>query len=253
MVSELQFLEVIGKPLRGNSVMFDDSFLGVTPEALQAVDIDPASGEILSVIDPQVSITAEHERIVALETVGINDASPAYLLDGKREDRFGTNVGNHLHEDASFPLQNPEYRDFAGRATTSLPFSLSTEIGLVHLHFAADDDPFSILGVNQDRGTNRVDRFVDRIIGESQLRSDLPCGEFQFEQFDQAQPLSGGKISLVDPPSGEIVEGVAACGTATSFILQPVEFFGPATRAKPTTVFEAKSRQIFSGGRFGFY
>jgi hypothetical protein len=36
IISELQFLEVIGEPLRGNSVVLDDPFLGVAPESLQA-------------------------------------------------------------------------------------------------------------------------------------------------------------------------------------------------------------------------
>jgi len=98
-----------------------------------------------------------------------------------------------------------------------------------------------------------VDRFVDRIIREPQLLSDLPCGEFQFKELDQTQPLSCGKISLVDPPPGEIVEGVSACGTAASFILQPVEFFGSTSWTKSTTIFKAILRQIFSGCRFGFY
>ena len=39
IVSELQLLEVIREPLRGDSVVFHDAFLGVTPEALQAVEV----------------------------------------------------------------------------------------------------------------------------------------------------------------------------------------------------------------------
>ena len=85
------------------------------------------------------------------------------------------------------------------------------------------------------------------------LLSDLQDGEFQFEELDEAQPLSGGKIPPVDPAAGEIVEGIAACGTATPFILQAVEFFRSTSWAKPTTVFKACLRQIFSGCRFGFY
>src|SRR3990170_6830423 len=85
------------------------------------------------------------------------------------------------------------------------------------------------------------------IIRKPQLLRDLLCGEFQIEQLYQTQPLSCGKISPVDPLHGEIVEGVSTCGTAASFILQPVEFFRSTTWTKPTTVFEAKLRQIFSG------
>jgi hypothetical protein len=41
----------------------DDSFLGVTPEALQPVDVNPAAGEEFTAIHPKVPITAEHELI----------------------------------------------------------------------------------------------------------------------------------------------------------------------------------------------
>jgi len=210
IIPELQLLEVKGKPLRGDSVVFDDPFLGVTPESFQAVDVNPAAGEVFSVIHPQVSITAEHECVVDLVAIGVDDAPSAYLFDREREDCFGPGVGNHLHEDTSIPLQNAKYRDFAGRPTTSLSFSLPAEVGLVHFDFASDEGFFSLVGVSQDGGTDGVDRPVDRIIGDPQLLGDLPCGKFQFEEFDQSQPLSRREISPVDPPSGEIVEGVAA-------------------------------------------
>ena len=64
--------------------------------------------------------------------------------------------------------------------------------------------------MSQDGGTDRVDGFIRRVVGEAELLSDLSDGEFQLEEFDEAQPLSGGKISLVDPAAGEIMEGVAA-------------------------------------------
>ena len=68
IIPELQFLEGQGKPLRGDSVVFDDPFLGVAPESFQAVDVNPAAGKVFSVIHPQVSITEEHERIVDKES-----------------------------------------------------------------------------------------------------------------------------------------------------------------------------------------
>jgi len=68
IVSELQFLEVERETLRGNSVVLDDSFLGVAPEPLQAFDVNPAAGEVLPVVHPQVSVAAEHECVVDLLT-----------------------------------------------------------------------------------------------------------------------------------------------------------------------------------------
>jgi hypothetical protein len=55
-----------------------------------------------------------------------------------------------------------------------------------------------------------MDGFIYRIVGEPELLSDLPDGEFQFEELDETQPLSGGKIPPVDPAAGEVLKGVAA-------------------------------------------
>jgi hypothetical protein len=64
--------------------------------------------------------------------------------------------------------------------------------------------------VGQDGGLDRRDGLIGGIAGKTRLLCDLPYGEFEFEEFDEAQPLSGGKVPPVDPSSGEIVEGVSA-------------------------------------------
>lgn len=209
IVSKLQLLEIIREPLWGNSVVFHDAFLGVTPEALQAVDVHPATREVFPVVHAKVSVAAEHERVVAPVSVRIDDASPANLLDRESQHIVCPGGGKHFHEDSSLPLQNAENRDFAGGTPSPFPFSLPSKIRFVHFDFAAKGR-VAISGLSQDGGTDRVDGFIRRIVGEAELLSDLPYGEFQFEEFDETQPLSGSKIPLVDPAAGEVMEGVAA-------------------------------------------
>ena len=48
---------------------FGQALLCVIPETLQAIDINPARGETFSMINPQMSVTAEHQRIVASEFI----------------------------------------------------------------------------------------------------------------------------------------------------------------------------------------
>ncbi len=48
--------------------------------------------------------------------------------------------------------------------------------------------------MSQDGGTDRVDGLIRRMVVEAELLSDLPDGEFQFEELNLTQPLSGGKI-----------------------------------------------------------
>ena len=209
IVSELQFLEVEGEPFWGDAMVFHDAFLGITPEALQPVDVYPAAGEAFPVVHAKVSIATEHERVVDLVSVGVDDASPANLLDGEGEHIFCSGGGNHFHEDSSLPLQNAENRDFAGGSPSSFPLSLPAKIRFVHLDFAAQEQ-IAISGMGQDGGTDRVGGVICRIVGEPKLLSDLPDGEFQLEELDETKPLSGGKISPVDPAAGEVLKGVAA-------------------------------------------
>jgi len=208
IVSELQLLEVIRESQRGHSVVFHDAFLGVTPEALQPVDVHSATREVFPVVHAKVSVAAEHERVVALVSVRVDDASPTNLLDRESQHILCPGGGKHFHEDSSLPLQNAENRDFAGGASSPFPFSLPSKIRFVDFDFTAKGHVVG--GMRQDGGTDRVDGFIRRIVGEAKLLSDLSDGEFQFEELDETQPLSGGKIPLVDPAAREVMEGIAA-------------------------------------------
>ena len=210
IVSELQFLEEEGELLWGDAMVFHDPLLGVAPELLQAVDVDPAAGDVFPVVHAKVTISAEHEKIVDLVAIGVDDASPAHLLDRECKDGFGPGVGHHLHKHFSLLLQNDDFRDFPGSASPSLSLALPTEVEHVLFDCASDERFPSHLKAGQDGGTNRVDGLIGSIVGETQLLSDLADGELQFEELGEAQLLSSGKISLVDPSVGEIVEGVAA-------------------------------------------
>lgn len=128
IVSEFQFLEVIAEPLRGDPMVFHDAFLGVTPEALQPVDVHPAAREVFPVVHAKMSVTAEHKRIVDLVAVGVDDAPPANLLDGEGKHIFCSYGGKNFHEDSSLTLQNPENRDFAGGTPSALREISSTQI-----------------------------------------------------------------------------------------------------------------------------
>jgi hypothetical protein len=81
---------------------------------LQPVDVHPATREVFPVVQAKVSVAAEHERVVALVSIRIGDASPANLLDRESQNIFCPGGGKRSHEDSSLPLQNAENRDFAG-------------------------------------------------------------------------------------------------------------------------------------------
>jgi hypothetical protein len=49
IVSELQFLEAEGEPLRGDAMVFHDTFLGITPKPLQPIDAYPSAVPLIEV------------------------------------------------------------------------------------------------------------------------------------------------------------------------------------------------------------
>jgi hypothetical protein len=64
------------KVFAGYSAERVEPVLGITPEALQPVDVYPAAGEVFPVVHAKVSIAAEHERVVDLVSVGVDDVLP---------------------------------------------------------------------------------------------------------------------------------------------------------------------------------
>lgn len=67
---------------------FVKPLFGKVPEALKFVDVDPASREALGTVDVEMSIATEHEAVIGLESVGVNDASPADGLDREIQERL---------------------------------------------------------------------------------------------------------------------------------------------------------------------
>jgi len=83
IIPELQFFEIQRESVLGDAMMFHQSLLGPAPETLQAVDVDPARGEVLLVVHLQVPVAAEHETVVASELIGIDHTASTDLLDGE--------------------------------------------------------------------------------------------------------------------------------------------------------------------------
>jgi hypothetical protein len=110
IVSEVEFFEVERETLWGNAVEFVKPLFGEAPETLKSVDVDPASREALGTVDVEMPIAAEHEAVIGLESVGVNDASPADGLD--------RDIGDLLDPNAATAFQDAEYGNFSRRTAT---------------------------------------------------------------------------------------------------------------------------------------
>jgi hypothetical protein len=95
--------------------MFDQSFLCKTPEALYTVNADLSFFEFSLMIDLEMLVPAEHERVVFLLFIGVDDQSSFDLLHGLIDQRACWSIGNitnfllfpvFLLSGAFFPVQN---------------------------------------------------------------------------------------------------------------------------------------------------
>ena len=172
IIPELQFFEIQREVVLGDAMVLDQSFLGPTPEPLQAVDVDFARREDLLVVHLQVPVAAEHEAVVAAELVRIDHAASTDLLDGELEQRSGRDIRDDADMNPSFSLQDAEHRHFAGRAAASIAFASASEVGLIELDLTTQQTR-GILGVAQDGHPDRADGPVDGPIGQAQLQGHL--------------------------------------------------------------------------------
>lgn len=107
------------------------------PEALNAIDVVPFSGEDAApVIDPVVPVAVGDEAIVASEGIRIDRASLRHFLPDDETRDIARDIGHGASVDPAIPLEKAEYRDFSGCPSPASPFADAAEIGLVNLDFA---------------------------------------------------------------------------------------------------------------------
>lgn len=251
IIPELQFLQVKREAFRGNAVMFHKALLGIAPETLQAINVDPSPAEMDGVVHLQVPVATEHEGVISMEPVGVYDAAPPDLGYGEAKQCFGFDVGYCTDKDLSVTFQDTEDRDFPTRSSSTSAFASSPKVGLVQFHFPTEEH--STAGsVGHNCQTENRDRLVSGGVRDSQLGSELTGRDLQFKKLEQPEPLAGRQVSGIDPAAAEIVEGVGAVGAATAPVRQVIEFTAPTTRAETLLVFPAKSQQVTEGISFRF-
>lgn len=250
IISELHFFQVKREPFLGDAMELDDALFGVTPKPFNTVDVDLAVTKMLAMIDIDVPVTAEHERIIAFELVSVNDAAAPDHFDRQIEQCLGFDVLNRLHMDQAVSLEDTEHRNLVGRSSSALPFAFAAKIGLVH--FDCPVHPVWKFDVVPDRLPDDLDSLKGCRIAQPHLAGDLPGRYLQFKELDDPQPLFGADLDPIDPPVTEVMEGVLAPLTTVSFANQPVDFVAVAPAAKNMPFFPAEFTDIQPGTVFTF-
>ena len=231
----------------------DNTLFSEGPETLQAVDVDLAGGESFSVVHPQVSVATEHQGVVTVELVGVNDRASFNGFDRHIKKTFGFNIPDHIHFNNAGSLQDAKDRDLAGGSPAALTFSSASEVAFVYLHLTLEKK-FPVFGISNNAVSDGIESPQDRRIGKSKLFGSLSSRDIQFKELNYPQPIFGTDIKSVNPPSAEIGEGVFAPFAAVSFAKDPVYFSALTACTKnkaifPTRFLEKEPSPIFSADK----
>jgi len=229
--------------------MFDQPFFSVGPEALKAVDIDLSGAEPHLMVDSEMAVTAEHQRVVAMELVGINDAASTDHLNCHAQEGLGRDIGHNLDFDHPLALENAEYRDFTGCSPSTVAFSPASKIRLICLDFTPEEKR-AILGRGCDTLPYQVERLEDRRVRQIDLLAGLESRYLQFEQLDEPEPVSGRYPELSDPSAGPVGELVPAVLASVFLAPDAIEIFAETSGAKTTPTIPAGSGYVSPGPNF---
>lgn len=209
IVPEFHLLQVERELCLGDSVELDQALLSKRPEPLKSVHIDLPARVSLLVIDPHVTISAEHQSIIAAELVRVDDGSTTDCLDRQIQQRSRGDIPHEFDLHHTVSLENTEDRHLVKGAPAALPFPLSPEVRFVHFDLTPQEF-LSLRRVGQDGQTDQCDSFQCSRIANPDLLGDLPGRDLELEKLDDPEPGFSRYPEAIDPASREVVEGIAA-------------------------------------------
>ena len=243
IIPEFHFLEIEREFLGRDAVELDQALFGEGPEAFQSIDVNFSARVSFFMVDSQVAIAAEHQRVIAAEFIGVDDRSATDRFDRHIQQRGRRDVFDDVDLDHAISLQNAENRDFMGSSPATLTLPLSSEVRFVHFDLAAQKiGGFGSVGHN--RLSNHGDRFESRGITKADLLGYLAGRDFEFKELEDPEPGLGRDFEFIKPAAGEVVESESAALTAEFFVTDSIDFIAPTSTAENVAVFPAEFAQI---------
>ena len=250
IIPKFHFFQVKREPFLGDAMELDNAFFGITPESFNAIDIDFPVAKMLTMVNVDMPVTTEHERIIALELVRVNDTTTPDHLDRQIEQGFSSDVLNGLHMDATVSLEDAEYRNLISRPTAAFAFASAPKVGLVQ--FDRPVHPVRRFNAMPNSLPEDLEGLEGRRIAQSNLNGDLTGRYLQFKELDDPQPLLRTDFDTIDPTVTEVMEGILTPLATIPFAKQPIDFIAVTPAAKNMPLFPAEFTQIQPGTVFTF-
>ena len=162
IVSPFGFLEMQVEGVSRQALELCQANLGQSPEALDAIDVNVALGELVpGMVDAEVAVTEVDQAIVASPAVGVDDGAGVHPASDDALQGWLGAVGNDLSVDLALALEDAEHGGLAvGAAAAPALDPARAEETLVDLNhseqgalcLAIEQNPFSQAAVEAIHG-----------------------------------------------------------------------------------------------------
>ena len=146
----LDLFDVHREMILGNTPVVIQDVLGITPEALDAVDV--AAGVTIdegAPVNYHVMLAVALEGLVTPESIGVVDRALACVGLDMAHELLGREVGDHPSIDPSIPFQQVKHETFAGSSPTAFAFATAAEVGFIRFDLALEFAAFQFDDMEQ--------------------------------------------------------------------------------------------------------
>lgn len=182
--TELGLVDVEKERAIRHAIELGQATLGVTPEALNAVDVTLVANELVVIMmDPQMLlITDVNQAVITTPAVGMDDDLGLYFAPNHGQKRAFGAVGDNLGVDPALAFEDAEHEGLSRRAPASpAAHPARTEVGFVDLDLAAFEGPTLLAFVRQPLTQTQIN-VVDRADRDPAEACIVRRGEVQGEQ-----------------------------------------------------------------------
>src|SRR5688572_702666 len=219
IVAELPFVEIERELRRADAMVLEQLALGVRPEPFEPIDVHLAAAEPPPVIDAQMPIATERQRVIAVPLVAVDQAAPLDPAERVIANGARAAVGHHLHPHVATALEDTEDRPLVrrapprvARAMATAPRTARAEVALIGFDLALPEGRPRHFR-RQDRAAHGRERLERRGIAHARLHGGLTGGQFELEELHEPEPRSRAHAHLAGPGAGPHSEGVATAAT----------------------------------------
>jgi len=111
--------------------MLNQPFLGKGSESFNSIDIDLPLLEFITMLNIEMLVATEHERVISPPFVCVHDGASSHPLHRLGHKTLGRDILNNIHRNPSSPFQDPIDNGLASCTSTTFPFPLSPKVGFI--------------------------------------------------------------------------------------------------------------------------